>query len=169
MLRAAARAQVASVGDTADAWSAAAAIGGFVVFNDISARDVQWEEQRRSSFGPVVKTKTFASAMGSVVVTADEVLPDLDDLAGSVVVDGETWATTSTAGMRWSPADWVAWASRGEQIGPGELFTSGTLPSGSGLEIDRWIRPGQTVTLSIDRIGTVTNRVGAPTSAETTA
>ncbi|WP_299572498.1 fumarylacetoacetate hydrolase family protein [uncultured Williamsia sp.] len=141
---------------------AAAAIGGFVVFDDVSARDVQWEEQRRSSFGPVVKTKTFASAMGSVVVTADEILPHLDDLAARVVVDGETWAETSTAGMRWSPGDWVAYAARGEEIGPGELFTSGTLPSGSGLEIDRWIQPGQTLTLSIDRIGDVTNRVGAP-------
>lgn len=143
------------------------AIGGFVVFNDVSARDVQWDEQRRSSFGPVVKTKTFASTMGSVVVTPDEILPHLDGLDASVVVDGETWASTSTAGLRWSPGDWLAYASRGEEIGPGELATSGTLPSGSGLEIDRWIRPGQTVTLSIDRIGSVSNRVGSPATAGT--
>ncbi|GGF43030.1 fumarylacetoacetate hydrolase family protein [Williamsia phyllosphaerae] len=79
------------------------AIGGFVVFNDVSARDVQWDEQRNGSFGPVVKTKTFASSMGSVVVTADEILPRIDALTASVVVDDETWSTTSTAGLRYSP------------------------------------------------------------------
>ncbi|MBJ7288457.1 fumarylacetoacetate hydrolase family protein [Williamsia sp.] len=138
------------------------AIGGFVVFNDVSARDVQWDEQRNGSFGPVVKTKTFASSMGSVVVTADEVLPRIDALTASVVVDDETWSTTSTAGLRYSPGDAVAYASRGENIRPGELLASGTLPSGCGLELDRWIRPGNVVTLEIEGIGSVTNTVGGP-------
>ncbi|KQR98539.1 hypothetical protein ASG12_08865 [Williamsia sp. Leaf354] len=146
-----------------DATSAqgADAIGGFVVFNDLSARDTQWDEQRNGSFGPVVKTKTFASSMGSVVVTADEVLDRLDDLSASVVVDGETWSSTGTAGLRWGPGDTVAYASRGEDVFPGEMMTSGTLPSGCGLELDRWIAPGNTVTLSIDVIGSVTNAIGA--------
>jgi len=136
------------------------AIGGFVVFNDVSARDVQWDEQRNGSFGPVVKTKTFASSMGSVVVTADEVLSRIDSLAASVVVDDETWSTTSTAGLRYSPGETVAYASMGENLYPGELLASGTLPSGCGLELDRWIRPGNVVTLDIEGIGSVSNTVG---------
>jgi 2-keto-4-pentenoate hydratase/2-oxohepta-3-ene-1,7-dioic acid hydratase in catechol pathway len=146
------------VKDASDAVGADA-IGGFVLFNDFSARDVQWEEQRKGSFGPVVKTKTFGSSMGSVVVTPDEVLGRIDDLDASVVVDGETWSSTSTRNLHWSPGETVAYASRGEQIVPGELISSGTLPMGCGLELDRWIKPGNEVTLTIDGIGSVTNVV----------
>ncbi|MDV6261880.1 fumarylacetoacetate hydrolase family protein [Rhodococcoides yunnanense] len=138
------------------------AIGGFVVFNDMSARDVQWDEQRNGPFGPVVKTKTFGSSMGSVVVTPDEVLPHLGNLSASVSVNGETWTTTSTSGLRYSPGESIAYASRAENLYPGELFSSGTLPSGCGLELDRWIRPGDALTLEIEAIGSVTNEVGFP-------
>lgn len=140
---------------------AAAAIGGFTVFNDLSARDTQWEEHRSSSFGPVVKTKTFASAMGADVVTADEVPGDLAGLVGSVVVDGELWATPRTDGLAWTPAQMVAHASQGEQLHPGEYFTSGTLPTGAGLELNRFLVDGSTVALAVEGIGSVTNRVVA--------
>ncbi len=137
-----------------------AAIGGLVVFNDLSARDVQWREHSEGLFGPVVKTKGFASAMSAEVVSPDEVLPHLDCLTASVTVDGTLWSTTSTAGMQHSVGDLVAWASRGEQLHLGELLTSGTLPWGSGMEIDRWLTGGDTIRLEIERIGTLTHRVG---------
>ncbi|OZE93579.1 hypothetical protein CH302_20505 [Rhodococcus sp. 15-2388-1-1a] len=139
---------------------ATAAIGGYVVFDDISARDTQWEEQRRTPFGPVVKTKTFASSMGADIVTADEVTPHLDSLTATVTVDGELWSTTGTAGMRYSVGESLAYACRGENVYPGELLTSGTLPRGCGLELDRWIAPGDRVELSIERIGSVANTIG---------
>lgn len=140
---------------------AEAALGGFVVFDDFSARDVQWDEQRRAPFGPVIKTKTFGSSMSAEVVTADEILPHLDSLRGTVTVDGEVWSATSTRDARWSIAEGLAYASRGERILPGELLTSGTLPNGCGMELDRWIRTGDVVRLDIERIGSVTNTVGA--------
>lgn len=136
------------------------AIGGYVVFDDISARDTQWEEQRRTPFGPVVKTKTFASSMGADIVTPDEIAAHLDSLAATVRVNGELWSTTSTAGMRYSLGESLAYASRGESIHPGELLTSGTLPRGCGLELDRWIVPGDRVELDIERIGSVANTIG---------
>ncbi|MDI9932283.1 fumarylacetoacetate hydrolase family protein [Rhodococcus sp. IEGM 1354] len=136
------------------------AIGGYVVFDDISARDTQWEEQRRTPFGPVVKTKTFASSMGADIVTPDEIATHLDSLAATVRVNGELWSTTSTAGMRYSLGESLAYASRGESIHPGELLTSGTLPRGCGLELDRWIVPGDRVELDIERIGSVANTIG---------
>ncbi|MFC7959997.1 fumarylacetoacetate hydrolase family protein [Rhodococcoides kroppenstedtii] len=150
---------VASPVRDASVAEAEAALGGFVVFDDFSARDTQWVEQRQGLFGPVIKTKTFASSMSAEVVTADEILPLLDDLGGTVTVNGEVWSSTSTAGARWSIAEALAYASRGESVGPGEVLSSGTLPSGCGLELDRWIQPGDRVTLSIDRIGSVTNTV----------
>jgi 2-keto-4-pentenoate hydratase/2-oxohepta-3-ene-1,7-dioic acid hydratase in catechol pathway len=51
---------------------------------------------------------------------------------------------------------------------PGDVVSTGTMPGCCGLELDRWIRPGQTVELEIDGIGTLTNTVSAaatPTTA----
>lgn len=136
------------------------AVGGFVVVNDFSSRDMQWREHSDGQFGPVVKTKGFATAISAEVVTPDEVLPGLSSLSASVLVNGEVWARTSTAGMQHGLAAMVAWASHGEQVHPGELIGSGTLPNGCGLEIDRWLRPGDSITLEIERIGRLTSHIG---------
>lgn len=135
------------------------AIGGFVVVNDWSARDVQWRELRQGSFGPVVKTKTFANSMSADLVTAEEVLPRIDALPGRVRVNGELWAESSTAGMQHSPAAMVAHASKGETLRPGELFSTGTLPGCCGLELDRWIQRGDEVAMEIDGVATLANRI----------
>jgi 2-keto-4-pentenoate hydratase/2-oxohepta-3-ene-1,7-dioic acid hydratase in catechol pathway len=139
---------------------AADAIGGFFVVNDMSARDTQWKEYREGLFGPVVKAKAFATAMSCEVVTADEVLPRVDALRGSVRVNGETWAEGSTAEMRYGPAAMVAYASEGEDLRAGEVFATGTLPGCCGLELDRWIEPGDELELEIEGVGTLRNRVG---------
>ena len=64
---------------------AEAAIGGFVVLNDVSARDVQGAEMG-SGFGPQ-KAKHFINAIATTVVTADEVLPHIDQLSGTVAIN----------------------------------------------------------------------------------
>jgi 2-keto-4-pentenoate hydratase/2-oxohepta-3-ene-1,7-dioic acid hydratase in catechol pathway len=133
------------------------AIGGFVVLNDFSARDVQLAEMR-SGFGPQ-KAKHFASAMSGVLVSADEVLARWRDLKGSVTLNGERISECYTAGARFSLGEALAHASRGEQLHPGELFGTGTLPGGSGIESGRLLSRGDTISLSIDGIGTVTNRI----------
>jgi 2-keto-4-pentenoate hydratase/2-oxohepta-3-ene-1,7-dioic acid hydratase in catechol pathway len=139
----------------------AAAIGGFFVVNDWSARDVQAEEYRHGLFGPAVKSKTFNNAIGPVVVTADELLDRAGALRGWVRVNGETWSETSTAGAAHGLGDLVAFASRGERLGPGDVFATGTVPRGSGLELDRWVRPGDVVELELEELGTLTNTVGS--------
>jgi 2-keto-4-pentenoate hydratase/2-oxohepta-3-ene-1,7-dioic acid hydratase in catechol pathway len=139
---------------------AEAAIGGFVVFNDLSSRQTQWHELTTGLFGPVVKTKTFANAMSAEVVSPDEVLANLDDLAGTVTVNGEVWSATSTSGMQYSIGEMAARASEGEQVHPGELIVTGTLPLGSGMELDRWLAADDLLTLDVERIGSVTSRIG---------
>lgn len=139
----------------------AAAIGGFVVMNDCSARDVQWEEARRGLFGPLGKTKSFANAMGPELVSADEILPRVGALRGTVRVNGETWSETSTAGMQHTFGELVAEAARGEQLLPGEMLSSGTLPRGCGMELDRWIQPGDALELEIEGVGMLRGTVGA--------
>ena len=55
----------------------------------------------------------------------------------------------------------LAYASAGERLEPGDVISTGTMPGCCGLELDRWIRPGQTVELEIDGIGTLRNRISA--------
>jgi len=141
----------------ADPVRAEAAIGGFVVLNDFSARDVQLSEMR-SGFGPQ-KAKHFRSAMSAVVVSADEILPRWPKLQGTVRHNGTLMCECAAADARWSLGEVLAHASRDEQLVPGELFGTGTLPGGSGIEHGRLLERGDTITLAIDGIGTLSNRI----------
>jgi sugar lactone lactonase YvrE len=132
-----------------------------VLVNDWSARDIQVPEMRQGLFGPM-KSKNFATTMSAVVVTADEILDHLEDLRATVRVNGTIWATGSTAGMHHSLAAAVAYASLGVQLHPGELLATGTVPGCSGVEIGRWVGPGDEVRLEVGGIGTLTNVVGHP-------
>ena len=135
------------------------AIGGWLVLNDWSARDVQADEARRGMFGPAVKSKTFANSLGCDVLTPEE-LPDWGAARGRVRVDGEVWCEGTTGGAVHDVGELLAYASAGERLGVGDLVSTGTMPGCCGLELDRWIQPGQTVELEIDGIGRLTNRVG---------
>ncbi len=131
------------------------AIGAFVVVNDLSARDVQRAEMV-TGLGPQ-KSKHFASSMSVEAVTADEILPRIDRLTGSVAINGRTVSTVSSAGPQWGIGDMLAHASRSERLCPGELFATGTLPGGSGMETGNWLRPGDELTVRIDGVGEITH------------
>jgi 2-keto-4-pentenoate hydratase/2-oxohepta-3-ene-1,7-dioic acid hydratase in catechol pathway len=133
------------------------AIGAFVVVNDFSARDVQRAEMA-TGLGPQ-KSKHFASSMSVQAVTADEILPRINDLTGFVAINGDAVSAVSSRGMHWSLGDVLAHASRDEHLHPGELFATGTLPSGSGMETGRWLRPGDQLTLAIDQIGEINHQI----------
>lgn len=133
------------------------AIGAFVVLNDLSARDVQRAEMN-SGFGPQ-KSKHFASSISEVAVTADEILPHIDGLHGSVAINGVTVATVTSAGMHHSLGEVLAHASRSEHLRCGELFGTGTLPGGSGMENGHWLRSGDTVEVSIEGIGRIEHAI----------
>jgi 2-keto-4-pentenoate hydratase/2-oxohepta-3-ene-1,7-dioic acid hydratase in catechol pathway len=137
------------------------AIGGWFVLNDWSARDVQAEEVRHGVFGPAVKSKTFANSIGSDVLSAEE-MPDWQAATGSVRVDGEVWCQGATAGAAHDVGAMLAHASAGERLDVGDIVSTGTMPGCCGLELDRWIQPGQTVELEIGGIGTLANRIGDP-------
>jgi 2-keto-4-pentenoate hydratase/2-oxohepta-3-ene-1,7-dioic acid hydratase in catechol pathway len=145
---------------------ARAAVGGWFVLNDWSARDVQAEDARHNIFGPVIKSKTFANSVGCDVVTADE-FGDWKQATGRVRVDGELWCEGATANPAHDIGEMLAYASKGERLDAGDIISTGTMPGCCGLELERWIKPGQTVELEIDRIGTLSNRLGngTPTTA----
>ena len=133
------------------------AIGAFVVVNDFSARDVQRSEMA-TGLGPQ-KSKHFASSMSVLAVTADDILPRIDELSGSVAINGTTVSTVSSRGMQWSVGDVLAHASKDEHLYPGELFATGTLPGGSGMETGKWLRAGDQLTLAIDQIGEISHPI----------
>jgi 2-keto-4-pentenoate hydratase/2-oxohepta-3-ene-1,7-dioic acid hydratase in catechol pathway len=114
----------------------------------------------------VVKSKTFANSIGCDVVTADG-FGDWTQATGRVRVDGELWCEGTTAGPAHDIGAMLAYASQGERLDAGDVFSTGTMPGCCGLELERWIQPGQTVALEIDGIGTLTNRISADAAPAT--
>ena len=133
------------------------AIGAFVVLCDFTARDVQLAEME-SGFGPQ-KAKHFLSSMSEVAVTADEILPRVNQLNATIAIDGKIVKRTSTAGMQHSIGQVLAHAAKDEQLFPGELFGTGTLPGGSGLENGHWLKEGCTLHLTIEGIGEIKHQI----------
>jgi 2-keto-4-pentenoate hydratase/2-oxohepta-3-ene-1,7-dioic acid hydratase in catechol pathway len=145
-------------------------IGGFTIFNDFSARDIQGREMR-ARLGPA-KGKDFdtGNAIGPVLVTPDEI-PDPYNLIMKARVNGEDASYGHTKGMRWTFEEMIAYVSQDETLYPGDFFGSGTATvpeSGTnrcccGLEMGRFLRAGDTVELEVERIGILTNRVVSQT------
>ena len=141
--------------DVADQ-AAPAYIAGYTIMNDFSARDVQFQEMA-CRLGPA-KGKDFGTAIGPCLVTPDEI-PDLNALVMVARVNGEIWSQGRFGSIHWSFPQMIAHVSRGETIYPGDLFGSGTVGGGCGLELDRYLKPGDVVELEIQPIGILRNRV----------
>jgi 2-keto-4-pentenoate hydratase/2-oxohepta-3-ene-1,7-dioic acid hydratase in catechol pathway len=136
---------------------AAACIFGYTIWNDLSARDVQMRELPIGMGPGKAKDWDGSNVLGPCLVTADEL--GASDLAMRVRVNGELWGEDSSAGMHHTFADMIAYASRSQTLYPGELLGSGTAAGGSGLELDRWLAPGDVVELEIEGIGVLRNRI----------
>lgn len=135
---------------------AAAHIFGFTLMNDISARDLQRREMQ-VRLGPS-KSKDFATVLGPVLVTPDEI--DVTDLQVRARIDGDLVTDSHTGDMRWSFAQMLAYASRDEDVFPGDVFGSGTVSGGCGLEHGRMLTPGGTIELQARGIGILANPIG---------
>lgn len=133
-------------------------IFGYTIFNDFSARDAQ-EFEMTAPFGPA-KGKDFdtGNVIGPWIVTRDE-LPDPYKLRMTARVNGELWSEGSSCDMVHSFEKMIAHVSRDETLYAGEIFGSGTIGGGCGLEIDRWLSEGDTVELEVEGIGLLRNRV----------
>lgn len=130
----------------------------FPVHIDFSARDTQIQEMQ-SMMGPA-KGKSFdgSNVIGPWLVAKDEV-PDPRSLTMSVRVNGEVWSTGNSSDMPYSFEDMIADVSRSEALRAGELFGSGTVGNGSGLELGRFLQDGDSI--EIDRPGTLRNTVAS--------
>ncbi|WP_329556500.1 fumarylacetoacetate hydrolase family protein [Streptomyces sp. NBC_00696] len=146
-------------------------IVGYTVFNDWSARDLQSAEMK-VGLGPC-KGKDTATTLGPYLVTADELekYRDADGflrLALTAEVNGEVVGKDLLSNMSWTFEEMVAYASRGTVVRPGDVLGSGTCGNG-GCLAELWgvrgeqdpapLRPGDTVTLTVEGIGSVSNTV----------
>ena len=135
-------------------------IFGYAIFNDISARDAQAIEMP-GQLGPG-KGKDFdtGNVIGPCIVTADEIDPY--DLVMTARVNGEEWSRGHSGTMHWTFEDLIAHTSRSETLYPGEFFGSGTVGGGCGLELERYLSPGDVVELEVEGIGVLRNRIVKP-------
>jgi 2-keto-4-pentenoate hydratase/2-oxohepta-3-ene-1,7-dioic acid hydratase in catechol pathway len=90
-------------------------------------------------------------------VTPDEIDPD--NLTMIARINGEVWTNAMSGGRQFSFAELIAHVSQSETIHAGELWGSGTVTGGSGLELGRYLEAGDVVELEIEGIGTLRNHV----------
>lgn len=136
-------------------------IAGFTIYNDISARDIQFRHMTLS-LGPA-KGKDFdnSNIMGPCLVTPDEI-GDPYNLKMIARVNGEVWSEGTTSDMYYTFEEMISFVSQSETLFPGEFLGSGTVGMGCGWELDRWIQPGDIIELEIENIGVLKNQIGQP-------
>ncbi|WP_067674493.1 fumarylacetoacetate hydrolase family protein [Nocardia miyunensis] len=145
-------------------------IFGFTIFNDWSARDLQPDEMAYG-LGPS-KGKDFASSVGPVVVTADELAPHLRDgvlhLECTVRVNGQVWAESNAKDQYHSWNTIIAHASQDSLLLPGDLLASGTVGGcsiGEAIRLGKpahYLEPGDVVELEVEGIGVLRNTIREP-------
>ena len=154
--------------------AAASVIFGYTIMNDWSARDLQAREMK-VRLGPA-KGKDFGTVLGPWIVTADEFDRYVDDdgflaIRAEVRVNGELIGEDLVSNMGWPFPELVAYASRNSRVVPGDVLGSGTVGNGGCLG-ELWgrnqglvpppLQPGDEVAMTIEGIGEIVNRVGAP-------
>ena len=147
-------------------------IAGFMIMNDLSARVLQMQEMKLN-LGPA-KGKDFGSTFGPWLVTKDELEPykqsskdgDRYDLKMKAFVNDIQVSGDTLSNMTWTFAQIIERVSYGVDIFPGDVIGSGTCGTGCFLELNgskitdnQWLNPGDTVSLEIDGLGTLTNKI----------
>lgn len=130
---------------------------GYTVVNDVSARDVQFSSTQWSM------SKSFPTfcPLGPAIVTADEIA-DPHQLAISLEIDGVQLQNSNTRELVFKIPDLIEYLSSITPLLPGDIISTGTPPGvGLGRNPKRWLRPGETVTVTVEGLGSLTNPVAA--------
>lgn len=130
---------------------------GWTVLNDVSARDIQFKDLQIT----LGKNPDTFSPIGPEIVTADE-LGDWSTLRVSSTLNGQVMQDAPTSEMLFSPARLIAFLTELITLEPGDIVTTGS-PAGVGCFRDPpvYLHPGDEITVSVDRIGDLTNPVEA--------
>jgi 2-keto-4-pentenoate hydratase/2-oxohepta-3-ene-1,7-dioic acid hydratase in catechol pathway len=130
---------------------------GYTIVNDVSARDVQ----RATSQWSLAKSFPTYCPMGPAIVTVDEIA-DPHQFAISLSINGETLQNSNTRELIFKIPELIEYISSITPLLPGDIVSTGT-PSGVGMgrTPQRWLKPGETVTVTIEGLGSLTNPVVA--------
>lgn len=143
-------------------------VAGFTIMNDWSARDLQRLEMS-VGLGPS-KGKDFSTSLGPQLVTFDELRDRYYDgrlhLEMSARVNGRELSHGNAGTMYWTWPQLIAHASRDAWLEPGDVLGSGTVGTGCILELTPesaggWLKSGDVVELTVERLGTLRNPVVA--------
>ena len=147
-------------------------IMGLMIMNDFSARALQMQEMKLN-LGPA-KGKDFGSSFGPWLVTKDELEPyrkssedgDRYDLKMKAFVNNIQVSEDMLSNMTWTFAQIIERVSYGVDIFPGDIIGSGTCGTGCFLELNgskitdnQWLKPEDTISLEIEALGTLTNKI----------
>lgn len=149
------------VGTAAKGVTASAArshVFGYVVVNDVSARDWQFH----SPTFTVGKSFDTHGPLGPWIVTADEIA-DPHDLRIRCLVNGEVRQDSNSNELIYNIWEQIAYLSTAFTLEPGDILATGT-PEGVGVAMDppRFLKPGDVVRCEVDKIGAIENVVSAP-------
>lgn len=157
-------------------------IGGLMIMNDLSARQLQLEEMALN-LGPA-KGKDFSTVLGPWLVTTDELqqfeIPAKEGHTGiawnlpmKCTVNGVEVSNGNTGDMDWTFAELIERCSYGVTLHAGDVIGSGTVGTGCFLELngtgklnnpgyqEQWLQPGDTIEMEIEGLGVLTNTIVA--------
>ena len=130
---------------------------GYTIVNDVSARDIQFSSTQWSM------SKCFPTfcPLGPAIVTADEI-PDPHNLQIGLSIDGEQLQNSKTSELVFNIPALIEYLSSITPLLPGDIISTGTPPGvGLGRNPKRWLKHGETVTVTIEGLGSLTNPVVA--------
>jgi 2-keto-4-pentenoate hydratase/2-oxohepta-3-ene-1,7-dioic acid hydratase in catechol pathway len=134
-------------------------IAGYLVFNDITARDIQREEMKSGVFCLSKSIDTFCP-IGPWIVTPDEI-PDPHDLAMELRVNGDSRQRSHTSRMSVTVPEIIShYSAMG--YSPGDILSTGTVSGVAGFSEDAaslYLKPGDVIDAEIERIGVLRNPV----------
>ena len=132
------------------------AVAGYLVANDVSARDLQFADGQWTRG----KSPDTFCPVGPLVPTAD--VPDPHALPIRAILNGETMQDSSTANLIFGIDEIISYASQTSTLEAGDLILTGT-PAGVGVFRDpqRLLQPGDEITIEIGGVGSLTNPVVA--------
>jgi len=132
---------------------------GYTCANDVSARD--WQIKRGGSQWCRGKTFDTFAPLGPCLVTTDEI-PNPNSLGIATILNGERVQDSNTADMIFDVPALIEFLSGSTTLGPGTVILTGT-PQGVGMARNPplWLKAGDTVSVEIEKIGTLTNPVVA--------
>lgn len=129
-------------------------IFGYTIINDLSARDTQLEYMATSLGAGKGKDFDNSNVVGPCIVTTDEIA-DPYAMHVRVLVNGEEWSATDGQEAQFKFDKCIEQASRGQTVRSGEMFSTGTWPGCSSLELVRTVERGAVIEFVVDRIGTL--------------